>query len=126
MANARGRITTTHSLGWECWKERAKTSRKLDMLCFKHKDFVEVKELVTVNKCAENISAVLLFDHLLKLINSFENQKVCKKPSKILSLSLVILFEMLLKVRKTIQTARHQESSCLLAILPYISLGSNP
>lgn len=78
------------------------------MLCFKHKNYVGVKGLVTENKCAGKISAVPLPDHLLKAINSFENADDCKKLSKILSLSLVILFDVFLKVRK-IQTSGQQE-----------------
>lgn len=85
-----------------------KSPRQLDMLCFKHKNYVGVKGLVTENKCAGKISAVPLPDHLLKAINSFENVDDCKKLSKILSLSLVILFDMFLKVRK-IQTSGQQE-----------------
>lgn len=116
MANARGGTSTTHPLGGECWEDWAKTPRKLDMLCFKHKNYAGVKGLVTENKRAGKIFAVPLLDHLLKPINSFENGGDSKKLSKILSLSLVILFEILLKVIKIIQTAGHQESRALLFI----------
>lgn len=76
---------------------------------------MELKGLVTENKCAGKIFAVPLLDHLLKPINSFEKGSDCKKKlSKILSLSLVILFEMPLKVRKIIQPAEQQESRASL------------
>lgn len=75
MANARAGTSATHPLGGDCWKDRAKTPGKGDMLCFKHKKYVEVRGLVTENKCAGKISAVPLLDHLLKPINSFEKGK---------------------------------------------------
>lgn len=61
---------------------------------------MRVGGLVTENKCAGKIYAVPLFDHLLKSTDSYENGDKCKKLGKILSLSLVIVFEMLLESRE--------------------------
>lgn len=64
-------------------------------------------------KISGKISAVSLLDHLLKQINSFEKRKNCKKQNKILSLSLFILLEIVLKARKNIQTAGQESRASL-------------
>lgn len=69
------------------------------------------------NKCggkiSGKISSVSLLGHSLKPINSFLKRNNYKKQSKILSLSLFILFEIVLKARKSTQTAGQERRASL-------------